>query len=50
VPVQPGAPRFLAVADGGDADALFLEESRQKIANFAIVIDDEDMRGLVHAM
>ena len=50
VAVQPGAPRLLAVAHRGDPDALLFQEAGEKIADFAVVVDDEDVRGLVHGL
>jgi hypothetical protein len=48
--VQPSSPSFLAVADRGHANALFFQKTGEQIADFAIVIDDEYVRGLVHGM
>jgi hypothetical protein len=50
VAVEPGASGFLAVADGGDADALLFKEAGEQVADFAVVIDDEDVGRLVHAL
>ena len=41
---------LLAIPHRGDANALLFQEFGEKIADFAIIIDDEDVRGLVHAM
>ena len=50
VPVEPGAAGFLAVAHRGDADALLFQETREQVADVAVIIDDEDVGRLVHAM
>ena len=50
VAIDPCASCFPAVAHGGDADALLLQEAGEKIADLAIVVDDEDVWRLVHGM
>jgi hypothetical protein len=50
MPVQPRASGLLAIAHRGDADSLLLQEAGEKIADFTIIVDDKNMRGLVHAM
>ena len=44
VAVEPGPSGLLAVAHGGDPDALLFQEAGEQIANFAVVVDDEDVR------
>ena len=48
MPVDEGAAGLLAVARGGDAQALAFQEFGQQVADFAVVIDDQNMRHGFH--
>jgi hypothetical protein len=47
-PERPEAPSLPRIARGADAQALAFEEFREKLADFAIIVDDQDMRLRVH--
>ena len=44
MPVGPRAARLFAVAHGGDPNLLLFQKPREQIADFTVVVDDEDMR------
>jgi hypothetical protein len=45
---REGAARLLPIGDGGRGEAVLLEEVTQQRANFAIVVDDENVRRSGH--
>ncbi len=47
---RPGAARLAPVAGGGHAEPVALEKACQQVADFAIIIDHENMRHGVHAI
>ena len=49
MPVDESAPRLLAVARGGDPQALALQKFGQQVADLAVVIDDQYMGQGFHA-
>jgi hypothetical protein len=48
MPIHEGPARFLAIARGGHPQAVALQELGQQVADFAVVIDDKDMRQRFH--
>jgi hypothetical protein len=46
--VHEGPARLLGIAGGGHAQALAFQEFRQKVTNFAVVVDHQNMRQGVH--
>ena len=50
MPVGPGAAGFFAVPHGGNANLLLLQKPCEQVADFTVVIDDEDMRLRFHGL
>ena len=44
----PGTACVAAIADGGDAHSVTVEETGEEVADFAVIVDEQDVGGGVH--